>query len=113
MDLDLINSFGEFEIYWDGEFIGKNGNPGEEVEFGKSGEMWRAFKIPKDLSKKGEHLLALKRSVYYFPTHTSFNAFVNDYDYLLEFSVDLHSLYVHLCRSISFGSLILLFPISR
>ncbi len=83
--VDLVNTFGEFEVYWDGILIGTNGNPGKETSLGRSGEMWRVFRIPQDLSYKGEHVLALKRSLHYYPDHTGFNAFVNDYDYLLQF----------------------------
>jgi len=83
--IDLVNTFGEFEVYWDGILIGKNGNPGQEARLGRSGEMWETFRIPQTLSNKGRHVLALKRSLYYYPDHIRFNAFVNDYDYLLEF----------------------------
>ena len=83
--LDLSNTFGEFEIFWDGVLIGKNGNPGKESKSNLNGEMWRAYKIPIHLSQKGEHQLMLKRSLFHAPEYYGLNVFVNDYDYLLEF----------------------------
>jgi len=83
--VDLVNTFGEYQVYWDGVLIGDNGNPGKEATLGLNGDMWRVYKIPSNLSQKGTHILALKRSLYYYPDHIRFNAFVNDYDYLKEF----------------------------
>ena len=85
--LDFVNSFGEYEVYWDGVLIGKNGNPGEELAKGPSGKMWRVYKIPTNLSKKGKHLVAVRKSLYYFPDHTQFRFFVNDFQYQLEFPI--------------------------
>ncbi|NQX82049.1 MAG: histidine kinase [Flavobacteriaceae bacterium] len=83
--VDFVNTFGEYEVYWDGVLIGRNGNPGKEKQMGPTGEMWRSYRIPDGLSKGGEHLLAVRRSLYYYPENTRFNAFIEDYDHLLEF----------------------------
>jgi len=83
--VDLVNTLGEYEVYWDGVLIGTNGNPGKEASLGIHGEMWRVFRIPFNSSQKGKHVLALKRSLLYYHNYYRFNAFVNDYDYLKEF----------------------------
>lgn len=93
--LDLSNTFGEFEIFWDGVLIGKNGNPGKESKSKLNGEMWRAYKIPSHLSQKGMHQLVLKRSLFHAPEYTGLNAFVNDYDYLLEHPL-IYTAFMHI-----------------
>ncbi|SFH04010.1 histidine kinase [Pedobacter insulae] len=56
----LINSFGAFEVYWDGVLIGKNGKiaiNGKEEEPGTESSV---FLIPDSLSIAGDHLIALR-----------------------------------------------------
>lgn len=76
--------YGEYEVFWDGVLIGKNGNPGREEELGPEGKMWLSFSIPSQLTKKGEHLLAIRSSIHYFPDHAGmFKLMLDEYDYLL------------------------------
>lgn len=64
-----IDAYGEYEIFWDGVLIGKNGNPGQEAELPPEGELWITFSIPTHMTIEGEHVLALRLSNYYFPDH--------------------------------------------
>ncbi len=75
--------YGEYEVYWDGVLIGKNGNPGQEIALGSEGEMLAAFIIPSHLTQKGRHLLAIRTSVYYFPDHVGMKVDIANYDDLL------------------------------
>ncbi len=61
--------YGEYEVFWDGELIGRNGNPGQEAELPPKGELWTTFTIPLHLTDVGEHVLALRLSNYYYPDH--------------------------------------------
>lgn len=62
----LINSFGSYEAYWDGVLIGINGTPGYESKMPKSGNLDRTYMLPDSLTKKGDHVLALRMSQYYY-----------------------------------------------
>ncbi len=93
--LDLGNTFGEFEIFWDGVLIGKNGNPGKESKSNLTGEMWKTYRIPRHLSQKGRHHLVLKRSLFHAPEYKGLNAFVHDYDYLLEHPL-IYTAFMHI-----------------
>jgi len=64
-----IDAYGEYEIFWDGVLIGKNGNPGQEAELPLEGELWLTFSIPTHLTTEGKHVMALRLSNYYFPDH--------------------------------------------
>ncbi|MEO9871797.1 histidine kinase [Ekhidna sp.] len=64
-----IDPYGEYEIFWDGVLIGKNGNPGQEAELPPEGELWVTYSIPTHLATEGAHMLALRLSNYYFPDH--------------------------------------------
>lgn len=90
-----FHSRGEYEVYWDGELIGKNGNPGQEETLGKSGRMWAHFSIPNDLAKKGTHQLALRKSVYHATEAPYFGVWINEYDHLLEFPL-VYTAYMHI-----------------
>lgn len=74
-----FHHYGEYEVYWDGVLIGRNGNPGQEATLAPSGQMWASFYIPEDLTKKGKHVLALKRSFLHFPDHSGRFSFNLDY----------------------------------
>ena len=79
-----IDAYGEYEIFWDGLLIGKNGNPGQEAELPPEGELWITFSIPTHLATKGEHVLALRLSNYYFPDHVGqYELEIADYEDLL------------------------------
>ncbi|MFD2562314.1 histidine kinase [Aquimarina rubra] len=64
-----LEVYGAYEVFWDGVLIGRNGNPGQEIDVPPEGELWATFTIPTHLTNKGEHLLALRLSNYYYPDH--------------------------------------------
>ncbi|WP_428740325.1 histidine kinase [Tenacibaculum sp.] len=64
-----LHVYGEYEVFWDGVLIGKNGNPGQEVILGPEGSLWTTHSIPTHLTQQGEHLLAIRASLYYFGNH--------------------------------------------
>ncbi len=79
-----IDGYGEYEIFWDGVLIGKNGNPGQEAELPPEGELWITYSIPTYLAAEGEHVLALRLSNYYFPDHVGhYELEIADYEDLL------------------------------
>ncbi|MCX2681843.1 histidine kinase [Galbibacter sp. EGI 63066] len=79
-----LEVYGEYEVYWDGVLIGKNGNPGQEAMLPPEGKLWATFSIPTHLTEEGEHLLAIRSSLYYFPDHTGiWSLDVDYYDDLL------------------------------
>ncbi|MEQ8712307.1 MAG: histidine kinase [Cyclobacteriaceae bacterium] len=79
-----IDAYGEYEIFWDGVLIGKNGNPGLETELPPEGELWIIYSIPRHLAAEGEHVLALRLSNYYFPDHVGqYELKIADYEDLL------------------------------
>ena len=91
-----LHVYGEYEVFWDGILIGENGNPGQEAILDPEGKMWATFSIPTHLTKKGEHLLALRSSLYYFPSHTGIEELEIDYyDDLLTARL-IESSYMHL-----------------
>tara|TARA_R110002167_G_scaffold117623_13_gene293704 strand:- start:1140 stop:2813 length:1674 start_codon:yes stop_codon:yes gene_type:complete len=91
-----LHVYGEYEVFWDGVLVGINGNPGQEAILGPVGKMWATFSIPTHLTKKGEHLLAIRSSLYYFPNHTGIDELeINYYDELLTDRL-IESSYMHL-----------------
>ncbi|MDT7831800.1 histidine kinase [Flavobacteriaceae bacterium S356] len=91
-----LHAYGEYEAFWDGVLIGKNGNPGQEAILGPEGKTWVYFSIPTGLTKKGEHLLAIRSSLLYFPDHTRiFELKIDYYDDLLTNRL-IESSYMHL-----------------
>lgn len=91
-----LHVYGEYEVFWDGVLIGKNGNPGQEAIMGPEGKTWVNFSIPTNLTKKGEHLLAIRSSLLYFPDHTQiFELEIDYYDDLLANRL-IESSYMHL-----------------
>lgn len=74
-----LEAYGEYELFWDGILIGKNGNPGQEGEMPPEGELWTTFSIPNHLSNSGKHVLALRSSLHYFPDHTRIDDLKIDY----------------------------------
>jgi len=91
-----LHVYGEYEVFWDGVLIGKNGNPGQEAILGPEGEMWATFSIPTHLTEAGEHLLALRSSLYYFSNHIGMDELKIDYyDDLLTDRL-IESSYMHL-----------------
>lgn len=79
-----IDAHGEYEIFWDGELIGKNGHPGKEANLPPSGELWITYTIPADLATEGPHVLALRLSNHYFPDHVGqYELDIADYEDLI------------------------------
>lgn len=79
-----IDAYGEYDIFWDGVLIGRNGNPGQEAELPPEGELWITYGIPIHLATEGEHVLALRLSNYYFPDHVGqYELEISDYEDLL------------------------------
>ncbi|MEQ8477477.1 histidine kinase [Fulvivirga sp.] len=91
-----LEVYGEYEVFWDGVLIGKNGNPGQEAELPPEGKLWTTFGIPTHLSDAGKHVLALRTSLLYFPDHTKIHELDIDY-YDDLFSDDLvENAYMHI-----------------
>lgn len=79
-----LEVYGEYEVFWDGIQIGKNGNPGLEDVMEPEGKLWATFSIPTHLTEKGEHVLAIRSSLYHFGNHVQLrNIELDDYDSLL------------------------------
>lgn len=79
-----IDPYGEYEIFWDGVLIGRNGNPGQEAELPPEGELWVTYSIPTHLATEGAHMLALRLSNYYFPDHVGYYEIeIADYEDLI------------------------------
>ncbi|MEW7292090.1 histidine kinase [Aquimarina sp. 2304DJ70-9] len=91
-----LDVYGEYEVFWDGVLIGKNGNPGQEAVLPPEGKMWATFSIPTHLTEEGEHLLAIRSSLYYFPDHSGiWELKMGYYDDLLNDRL-IESSYMHL-----------------
>lgn len=79
-----LEVYAEYEVFWDGILIGKNGNPGEEADLPAEGELWTTFSIPNHLTHEGEHLIALRLSNYHFPDHVGiYNLKIDNYNDLV------------------------------
>nr|WP_299068146.1 histidine kinase [uncultured Allomuricauda sp.] len=79
-----LEVYGEYEVFWDGVLIGKNGNPGQEADLPPEGRLWTTFTIPAHLTNVGEHVMALRLSNYYYPDHTgNYGLKIDYYDDLL------------------------------
>ncbi|UII31100.1 histidine kinase [Fulvivirga ulvae] len=79
-----LEVYGEYEVFWDGVLIGKNGNPGQEAKLAPEGKLWATFSIPEHLTAEGEHVLAIRASLYYFPDHAGiWSLDIDHYDDLL------------------------------
>ncbi len=74
-----LEVYGEYEVFWDGVLIGKNGNPGQEKALGPVGKLWATFSIPAPLTEEGGHVLAIRSSLYHFPDHVGIWALEIDY----------------------------------
>ena len=79
-----LEVYGEYEVYWDGVLIGKNGNPGQEATLPPEGKLWTTFSLPTQLTDEGQHVLAIRSSLYYFPDHIGiYELEIDYYDELL------------------------------
>ncbi|MBB5638624.1 hypothetical protein HDE68_004556 [Pedobacter cryoconitis] len=61
-----LESFGAFEVYWDGIFIGRNGQITQKDKPEIAGYSTGYFQIPDSLAHPGLHILALRTSQSYF-----------------------------------------------
>ncbi|MCR9249391.1 MAG: histidine kinase [bacterium] len=91
-----LEAYGEYELFWDGVLIAKNGNPGQESELSPEGELWVTYSIPAHLSDSGNHVLALRASLLHFPDHTRIFEFdIGYYDDLLTKGL-IENAYMHM-----------------
>ncbi len=91
-----LEVYGEYEVFWDGILIGKNGNPGQEATLGPEGKLWATFRIPTNLTEKGTHVMAIRSSLYYFSNHIGIYALeIDGYDALLTDQL-IETSYVHI-----------------
>jgi len=80
----ILNQFGEFEVFWDGRLIYKNGDPNNSLNSDKKGKMISKFMIPKDLSTKGKHKLAIRKSIHFYLDYNQFfYYYIANYDQIL------------------------------
>jgi hypothetical protein len=56
----MIHSFGAYEAYWDGVFIGRNGQIANGTNKEIPGTEGNNFMVPDSLAKTGEHFIALR-----------------------------------------------------
>ena len=81
----ILNQHGEFEAFWDGVLIGKNGDPNNSLNSDKVGKMINKFMIPKKLATKGKHQLVIRKSIHFHLDYNQFLYFyISDYDLLLQ-----------------------------
>jgi len=91
-----LEVYGEYEVFWDGVLIGKNGNPGEEDKYPPEGELWTTFHIPIQLTTKGQHVMALRLSNYYYPDHVGIYDLKINYNNALLTERLIQNAYMHL-----------------
>lgn len=60
-----MQAFGAYEVFWDGNLIGINDEPGLESTSEKKGAFLKSYVIPNDLLSIGNHTLALIASMFY------------------------------------------------
>ena len=91
-----LEVYGEYEVFWDGVLIGRNGNPGKEGVLPPTGKQWATFMIPAHLTEVGKHTLALRISLHHFPDHTGIYELEIDYldDLLTERLVQTAYMYI-------------------
>ncbi|WP_420385219.1 histidine kinase [Roseivirga sp.] len=112
-----LEVYGEYEVFWDGVLIKKNGNPGQEAELPPEGKLWVTFSIPTHLTTKGEHMLAIRSSLFHFPDHGGiYDLTIDSYDKLLT-NAFIKTSYMHVFAGafliISFYYLFLFFNSKR
>lgn len=81
----LIVMQASYDLYWDGQLIGKNGVVGTGEASEIPGKMSHVFLIPPNLAHQGKHQILLKLSNYYRPSPVGFKLlFVANYDQLIQ-----------------------------
>ncbi|MDH6252375.1 hypothetical protein M2347_002102 [Chryseobacterium sp. H1D6B] len=79
-----IESFGSFEVYWDGVFIGKNGQLPKDGKSEQPGTESSYYRIPNHLISPGLHTIAMRSSQSMHPNvQRSIGFKINNYATLL------------------------------
>ncbi len=87
---------GAQEVYWDGYYIGHNGQPGIDQEAEIPGQVSPYFLLPDSLAQPGEHVLALRFSQHHERSKFRFiHALVADYAELLQLPLIVTS-FIHI-----------------
>lgn len=58
----ILKVVASYELYWDGQLIGRNGRPADTLEGEIPGNVDALFQIPRELLAPGEHVVALRMS---------------------------------------------------
>jgi len=62
LSIGMINVAMACDVYWDGVYIGSNGKVGANIETEVPGKTIAYFKIPHELSRSGDHIVAVRLS---------------------------------------------------
>ena len=82
----FVSLLGAYEVYWDGELIGKNGHIGTDRETEEPGNIEAVFLLRPEQLAAGRHTLSIRGSSHHIPESTGaglFYTFVDKYDTLL------------------------------
>ncbi|MFC3094488.1 hypothetical protein DRW07_13635 [Alteromonas sediminis] len=102
----FVAALGSYHAWWDGEFIGSNGVPGNSKKTEVAGNIESRLAIPVHLSGKGKHTLLLQFSAHHNQPEQDFGmfwAFIFDQNDQAPSSVGDHFLPILMC-----GGLLLL-----
>lgn len=96
----FINLHGEYEVFWDGLLIGKNGNPENSSNPDKKGKMIATFMIPNKLFTKGKHELIIRNSIHYYLDYSPRLFFyISNYEQILKQEIKT-TVYIHVFAGI-------------
>lgn len=96
----FINLHGEYEVFWDGVLIGKNGNPESSSNPDKKGKMIATFIIPNELFTKGKHKLVIRNSIHYYLDYSPRLFFyISNYEQILKQEIKI-TVYIHVFAGI-------------
>lgn len=91
----FLNLHGEYEVFWDGVLIGKNGNSENFLNSDRKGKMIATYLIPKKLFTKGKHKLVIKNSVhFYLDYNPNLYFYISDYEQILKQEIKT-TVYIH------------------
>ena len=82
----FISLLGAYEVYWNGELIGKNGQFADSRESEVPGQIEAVFLLRPELLSPGKHTLTIRGSSHHIPADVRsglFFAFVDSYEALL------------------------------
>lgn len=83
----LVSVQGSFDAYWDGKFIGNNGEVGVDQASEIPGKIDKVMMLPMHLTDAGIHTLSLRISMHHNSINlksSSFFSFITDYEYLVQ-----------------------------